>query len=144
MKRLTPNCRYLIGSRSPPASVGTYLSGLVRPRQGTRTCCSIIGAKMMHPLQYVHAARRSVIQPTRNSRDELWKTLARLPPRLGGRDSLYVRMIQTINREYLPESNRLFHLVLEWEAYGYGPRHLDVISHETPVTDFYEIHITSR
>ena len=74
-----------------------------------------------------------------NSRDELWKTLRRLPPRLGGRDGLYVRMLQTINREYLPESKRLFHLVLEWEAYGYGPRHLDIISLFLAEEDFVRL-----
>jgi len=49
-----------------------------------------------------------------NSKDELLKTLDKLPPRLGGKDGLYMRMMQNIKREYLPESKRLFQLVMRW------------------------------
>lgn len=59
-----------------------------------------------------------------NSKEELLKTLDNLPPRLGGKDGLYMRMMQSIKREYLPESKRLFQLVMEWN--GRGP--LDIIT----------------
>lgn len=49
-----------------------------------------------------------------NSNEELLKTLDNLPPRLGGKDGLYMRMMQNIRREYLPESKRLFQLVMGW------------------------------
>ncbi|KAI0896096.1 hypothetical protein F4806DRAFT_51141 [Annulohypoxylon nitens] len=46
-----------------------------------------------------------------NSEDELRQVLNTLPRRLGGDDGLYVRMMQMVKREYLPESKRLFQLV---------------------------------
>jgi hypothetical protein len=65
-----------------------------------------------------------------NSNEELMKTLDNLPPRLGGKDGLYMRMMQNIKREYLLESKRLFQLVMGWtESTNYylnGP--LDIIT----------------
>lgn len=62
-----------------------------------------------------------------NSNEELLKTLDNLPPRLGGKDGLYMRMMQNIKREYLPESKRLFQLVMGWtDHYPSGP--LDIIT----------------
>jgi hypothetical protein len=49
-----------------------------------------------------------------NSKEELLKALDSLPPRLGGKDGLYMRMMQNIKRNYLPESKRLFQLVMKW------------------------------
>ncbi|KAI1089173.1 hypothetical protein F5B19DRAFT_495704 [Rostrohypoxylon terebratum] len=46
-----------------------------------------------------------------DSEDELWQILNSLPRRLGGDDGLYMRMMQMVKREYLPESKRLFQLV---------------------------------
>lgn len=46
-----------------------------------------------------------------SSEDELWQVLNSLPRRLGGDDGLYMRMMQMVKREYLPESKRLFQLV---------------------------------
>jgi hypothetical protein len=62
-----------------------------------------------------------------NSNEELLKTLDSLPPRLGGKDGLYMRMMQNIKREYLPESKRLFQLVMGWADHLFnGP--LDIIT----------------
>jgi len=59
-----------------------------------------------------------------DSKEELLKTLDKLPRRLGGRDGLYMRMMQNIKREYLSESKRLFQLVIGWN----GPGPLDIIT----------------
>ncbi|CZR51417.1 uncharacterized protein PAC_01293 [Phialocephala subalpina] len=62
-----------------------------------------------------------------NFKEELLKILDNLPPRLGGKDGLYMRMMRNIKREYLPESKRLFQLVMRWgehEALG----SLDIIT----------------
>jgi hypothetical protein len=62
-----------------------------------------------------------------NSKEELLKTLDSLPPRLGGRDGLYMRMVQNIKREYLPESKRPFQLVMRWSKGNFrGP--FDIIT----------------
>ncbi|KAE8454517.1 hypothetical protein EG329_000140 [Mollisiaceae sp. DMI_Dod_QoI] len=61
-----------------------------------------------------------------NSKEELLKTIERLSPRLGGKDGLYMRMMQNIEKEYLPESQRLFQLVMQWLEYEHGP--LDIIT----------------
>ncbi|KAH8762740.1 hypothetical protein F5882DRAFT_477025 [Hyaloscypha sp. PMI_1271] len=62
-----------------------------------------------------------------NSKDELLKTLDSLPPRLGGKDGLYMRMMQNVKREYLPESKRLFQLVMHWDK-THQNRPLDIIT----------------
>lgn len=46
---------------------------------------------------------------------ELWKTLENLPGRLGGRNGLYMRMMQNVKESHLPEAERLFQLVMHWE-----------------------------
>ncbi|KAI1154522.1 hypothetical protein F4825DRAFT_170513 [Nemania diffusa] len=43
---------------------------------------------------------------------ELWAKLDKVPARLGGRDGLYMHMMRNIERQYLPESKRLFQLVM--------------------------------
>ncbi|KAI1284239.1 hypothetical protein F5Y07DRAFT_349154 [Xylaria sp. FL0933] len=43
---------------------------------------------------------------------ELWKEMEKLPPRLGGRDGLYMHMMRNIDPKHLPESKRLFQLVM--------------------------------
>lgn len=62
-----------------------------------------------------------------NSKEELLKTLDNVPPRLGGKDGLYMRMVQNIKREYLPESKRLFQLVMQWGGLDF-PGSLDIIT----------------
>ncbi|KAI0834640.1 hypothetical protein F5Y06DRAFT_153382 [Hypoxylon sp. FL0890] len=53
-----------------------------------------------------------------DSREELLETLDHLPQRLGGKDGLYSLMMRNIKRKYLPESKRLFQLVLNWKSVG--------------------------
>ena len=48
--------------------------------------------------------------------DELLKTLESLPVRLGGRNGLYMRMMQNVQPRHLPEAARLFQLVLHWDS----------------------------
>ncbi|KAI1350937.1 hypothetical protein F5Y01DRAFT_315219 [Xylaria sp. FL0043] len=43
---------------------------------------------------------------------ELWKEIEKLPPRLGGRDGLYMHMMRNVDPKHLPESKRLFQLVI--------------------------------
>lgn len=45
-------------------------------------------------------------------KEELWKTLEKLPSRLGGKNGLYMQMMQNVKREHLGESRRLFELIL--------------------------------
>jgi len=60
-----------------------------------------------------------------NSKEELLKTLDSLPSKLGGRGGLYMRMMENIKRQYLPESKRLFQLVKGLDDF-YRP--LDIIT----------------
>ncbi|KAH0563421.1 hypothetical protein GP486_002011 [Trichoglossum hirsutum] len=53
-----------------------------------------------------------------DSKEELLENLDDLPPRLGGKNGLYMRMVQTIERKYLPETKRLFQLVIQWASYA--------------------------
>jgi len=46
-----------------------------------------------------------------NYKDELWKTLEKVPARLGGKDGLYMHMMRHIDSQYLPESRRIFQLI---------------------------------
>lgn len=47
-----------------------------------------------------------------DSKEELLTYLTMLPSRLGGKDGLYMRMMKNIKREHLPESKRLFQLIM--------------------------------
>jgi hypothetical protein len=50
-----------------------------------------------------------------DSLGELLKTLESLPVRLGGRNGLYMRMMQNVQPCHLPEAARLFQLVRYWD-----------------------------
>lgn len=60
-----------------------------------------------------------------DSKEELLNYLAVLPRRLGGKDGLYMRMMQNIKREHLPESKKLFQLIISQKARNV---HLDIIT----------------
>ncbi|AEO69876.1 uncharacterized protein THITE_2120635 [Thermothielavioides terrestris NRRL 8126] len=49
-----------------------------------------------------------------NTPSELWQTLESLPGRLGGKNGLYMRMMQNVKAKYLPEAERLFQIVMHW------------------------------
>lgn len=54
--------------------------------------------------------------------DELQKAMEKLPSRLGGKNGLYMHMMQSIVPGNLPESRRVFELVLRWgdiKTYGW-------------------------
>lgn len=59
---------------------------------------------------------------------ELHKAINGLPERLGGKTGLYMRMMENIEREYLPESKRLFDLVARWPKISYRELSLDIIT----------------
>ncbi|KAK0743823.1 hypothetical protein B0T18DRAFT_469409 [Schizothecium vesticola] len=58
---------------------------------------------------------------------ELLKTLESLPVRLGGRNGLYMRMMQNVQPRHLPEAARLFQLVRYWDSTNLQG-HLDIIT----------------
>jgi len=51
-----------------------------------------------------------------DTQKELLNSLNSLPVRLGGEDGLYMSMMRHVRPEYLPESKRLFQLVMEWRS----------------------------
>ncbi|KAI0846574.1 hypothetical protein F5Y00DRAFT_271878 [Daldinia vernicosa] len=59
--------------------------------------------------------------------DELWETVDTLPHGLGGKNGLYMSMMENIKREYLPESKRLFDLVSRWPEILHSGK-LDIIT----------------
>ena len=63
-----------------------------------------------------------------NSKEELMKTLDSLPRRLGGKDGLYMHMMQCIERKYLPESKRLFQLIMGWVNFPPNASYPDIIT----------------
>jgi hypothetical protein len=77
---------------------------------------SLIAGKSRGVFLWVHLVIDMLVDGNTdgNSKEELLKTLDTLPPRLGGKDGLYMRMMQNIKQNYLPESKRLFQLVMKW------------------------------
>ncbi len=63
-----------------------------------------------------------------NSKDELQATLKSVPQRLGGRDGLYMHMMQNVRLEYLSESRRLFQLISRWSDINHNYDPLDIIT----------------
>ncbi|KAK3291981.1 uncharacterized protein B0H64DRAFT_408650 [Chaetomium fimeti] len=61
---------------------------------------------------------------------ELFEALESLPPRLGGRNGLYMRMMQNVKQSHLPEAERLFQLVMHYvlQPEGGGGARLDIIT----------------
>ncbi|KAI0813459.1 hypothetical protein GGR55DRAFT_677101 [Xylaria sp. FL0064] len=58
---------------------------------------------------------------------ELWKEMEKLPPRLGGRDGLYMHMMRNVDPKHLQESKRLFQLVIR-HSEGPFPFRIDIIN----------------
>ncbi|KAI0426347.1 hypothetical protein F5Y09DRAFT_351359 [Xylaria sp. FL1042] len=55
------------------------------------------------------------------------KEIEKPPPRLGGSDGRYMHMMRNIDPKYLPESKRLFQLVIGWRHHDTFP-HLDIMT----------------